>query len=186
MKSNTLLLIVILILIGCRNKSNNKVDNSGRETYDSCVTISSHPQTDSIEEILHYMNEEASGIYKSFKIFSLEQFMTEDFNGDNVIDKAVFVKDNKTSGIIIIDGKTKEKIKLGFNLSFADSIDFNWATYWGILKDPKTVEIYFKDDEMLDSLVVLNNPSIFVMEYEVGGGVITFKDGKYLWIHQSD
>lgn len=62
-------------------------------------------------------------------------------------------------------------------------IDFNWATYWGLLRDPSTFEIYFKNNEMLDSIVILNNPSIFVIEYEVGGGVITFNNGKNIWIH---
>jgi hypothetical protein len=33
---------------------------------------------------------------------------------------------------------------------------------------------------------VLANPSIYVRKAEVGGGVITFKDGKFRWVHQAD
>lgn len=33
---------------------------------------------------------------------------------------------------------------------------------------------------------MLENPSIVVRKEEVGGGLITFKDGRYVWIHQAD
>lgn len=59
--------------------------------------------------------------------------------------------------------------------------------YWGVLQDSSTYEIIITNGEIVgDTLVRLENPSIFVRKKEVGGGLITFKDGKYEWIHQAD
>ena len=65
--------------------------------------------------------------------------------------------------------------------------NFDWIDFWGITDDKETFEIIVKDEEIIsDTITKLANTSIFVRKEEVGGGVITFKDNKFIWIHQSD
>jgi hypothetical protein len=50
-----------------------------------------------------------------------------------------------------------------------------------------TYNIIVKDGDLVGSKkVALAYPSIFLRKEEVGGGVITFKNGKYIWLHQAD
>lgn len=65
--------------------------------------------------------------------------------------------------------------------------DFSWVDFWGTTKDRETYEIVIKDSEIIgDKTTKLDNNSIFVRKEEVGGGVITYKNGKFIWVHQSD
>jgi hypothetical protein len=58
--------------------------------------------------------------------------------------------------------------------------------YWGLVEDKETFETIIKDDEIAgDRKVKLENPSIALGKDEVGGGLITFMKGKYVWIHQT-
>ncbi len=72
--------------------------------------------------------------------------------------------------------------------TFAHLTDFNWIDYWGLMEDKETYETIFSEDgDILGTKeVVLQNPSIFVGIDEGGGGLITFKNGKYEWIYQAD
>ncbi|GAA4081867.1 hypothetical protein GCM10022390_020 [Flavobacterium anseonense] len=80
------------------------------------------------------------------------------------------------------------KTKIGDDESFDEiTNNFNWADYWGVTNDKQTFEILVNESEVIgDTIVKLENKSIFIRKEEVGGGVITFKNGKYIWIHQSD
>jgi len=53
--------------------------------------------------------------------------------------------------------------------------------------DKKTSEATFTEDgDILGSEdVKLQNPSIALGADELGGGLITFLNGKYVWIHQT-
>lgn len=111
-----------------------------------------------------------------------------DFNGDGFLDKAVYKKENETSGIIIIHGKTNDQVKIGFGKQFSHLTEFNWVNYWGLVEDKETSETTFTEDgDVLGSKdVKLQNPSIVLGADEVGGGLITFINRKYVWIHQAD
>ncbi|RIJ47710.1 hypothetical protein D1614_14115 [Maribellus luteus] len=119
--------------------------------------------------------------------FSIDESIIADFNGDGINDTAVFRKENKTSGIIIKHGQTEETVSLGFGKDFAHLTDFNWVDFWGLVKDSTTYEMVFNETDILgDTIISLKNPSIVVRKEEAGGGVITLKNGIYIWIHQSD
>lgn len=119
--------------------------------------------------------------------FSIDESIIADFNGDGINDTAVFRKENKTSGIIIKHGQTEETVSLGFGKGFAHLTDFNWVDFWGLVKDTTTYEMVFNETDIMgDTIISLKNPSIVVRKEEAGGGVITFKNGIYIWIHQSD
>ena len=95
---------------------------------------------------------------------------------------------NQKGGIIIIDGKTLEEFVIGCGTKFYEmGDDFRWVDYWGIIRDIETYEIIVSDGEIVGKQnVQLSYPSIFVRKEEIGGGIITYKNGKYEWVHQSD
>jgi hypothetical protein len=120
-------------------------------------------------------------------MFELTDTIKADFNGDGIIDQAVFRIENETSGIIITYGQTEEKIEIGLGKSFAHLADFNWVDSWGLFKGEETFEIVIEDTEIIgDRKVELSNPALIVRREESGGGLITFREGKYIWIHQAD
>jgi hypothetical protein len=138
-------------------------------------------------EQTEHNNQDLSYEFKDATLFKLTDTIIADFNGDGNTDQAIFKKENETSGIIITHGETNQKIKIGFGESFAHLTEFNWVDYWGLVNDSETYEIVIEDAEIIgDREVKLNNPSIVVRKEEVGGGLITFKDGKYIWVHQAD
>ena len=126
--------------------------------------------------------------FENYVIHNLNETIKEDFNGDGLIDKAVFIQEQNKSGIKITDGKTGETKKIGLGEEFEEmGDDFSWVDYWGVIKDQRTFEIIIIDGEILgEETVILENTSIFIRKEDLGGGIITFRNGKYEWIHQSD
>jgi hypothetical protein len=133
-----------------------------------------------------YRKQSLSGFEKA-TLYNLTDTIVADLNGDGFLDKVFYKKEKETSGLIIKHGKTNEVVRIGFGKSFAHLTEFNWVDYWGLVEDRETNETTFKEDgDVLGSkLVKLQNPSIVLGKDELGGGLITFKNGKYEWIHQT-
>ena len=145
-------------------------------------------QQNSAEEKLNEENRKQSlSGFKKATLYKLTDTITADFNGDGTLDKAFYKKDNGTSGIIIRHGKTNEEVKIGFGKQFEHMREFDWVDYWGLVEDRETSETTFSEDgDVLGSKdVKLQNPSIALGADELGGGLITFLNGKYVWIHQT-
>lgn len=127
--------------------------------------------------------------YEKVKLYNLTDTILADFNGDGFLDKAYFNNISNNSGIIIKSGKTKKTFKIGFNKNFSTwkKFDCHWVEYWGLVEDKVTFETTFdKDGDVLGGKEVkLQNPSIVLGKYESGGGLITFLNGKFVWIHQT-
>jgi hypothetical protein len=133
-----------------------------------------------------YIIEALNSEFNEFRLFNLNDKLKADFNGDGSIDVAKFIKTEK-SGITIVLGNSKDSITLGFGNQFAHMTDFNWVEdYWAIVNDSVTFEIIFENDDMSDTLVRLENPSIGLINEEACSGLITYKNGKFIWIHQTD
>ena len=105
-----------------------------------------------------------------------------------LLKKPFFTSENNKSGIKIIDGRTKGVVKIGLGVEFEEMGDsFDWVDYWGLVTDAKTYEILIKDSEIIgDTIINLENKSIVLRKEEVGGGLVSFLNGKYQWIHQAD
>ncbi len=188
MKKKLVILSTIVLLFSCGQTKKEKTLLSENTVKPDSTLTNSTSEKDSLEKLMKFREESLNSEYKNYKIYNLNEIINEDFNGDGVIDKAEF-KRLKTSGIIITDGRTNKETKLGFGKQFAHMTDFNWVSFWGVLKDTTTFEITFDDktgDILGDTIVKLKNKSIFVEEDEVGGGVITYENDSYKWIHQSD
>ncbi|MEM1328472.1 MAG: hypothetical protein AAGI23_21130 [Bacteroidota bacterium] len=124
--------------------------------------------------------------FEFFEVYSLADTPLADFNGDGHIDQALFMS-SPNSGIIIRHGKTSEEIRLGFGVPFAHLRDFDWVDYWGIVEDEVVDEQVIDEGEVAEvQKTILNSPSIFIRRLEEGGGIITYRDGRYIWIHQAD
>lgn len=185
--------ICISVLISCNTKKEN--EQNEKSTKVETVTKQSEQKIVSQEE---NKNNEFDSIanrtislkneFKSFELNNLNDTIKADLNGDKILDFAFFTNSNDKRELFILDGKSNMKIKIGQDKSFGEMAeDFSWVDFWGTTDDKETLEILISDSEIIgDTKTKLNNKSIFVRKEEVGGGVITFKDNRFIWIHQSD
>jgi hypothetical protein len=188
-------ILTFIILAGCRqSNSEQNLDSASdnlltsKSDKISNENIISNKQKSSEEKLNEedYRKQSLSEFEKA-TLYKLTDTIKADFNGDGISDKVFYKKDNGTSGIIIIHGKTNEVVKIGFGKEFAHMTEFDWVNYWGLVEDKETHEITFSEDgHVIGSKDVnLQNPSIALGADESGGGLITFINGKYVWIHQS-
>lgn len=195
MKGLFLLLTIGALLTSCNNsvasknndtlESNNQKVSYSTKTKDSIISIKVKKSTyKPVEDSL------AAEDFKTFKTYNTADTLKYDFNGDKVVDFCFFSMIETKKTIQIVDGKTKQKIKV---TNDDNDDDFSWVDFWGITNDSKTIEVLFSDNGDIDhgEMTNLFNTSIFVRSYITeeksgGGGVITYKDNKYIWIHQSD
>ena len=180
-------ILTLLVLASCgqpRSEQKIKTD-SDSTTTDKNVKVQQN-STEDIQSEEDYSKQSLSGFEKA-TLYKLTDTISADFNGDGNIDKAFYKKENETSGIIIKHGKTNEEVRIGFGKPFSHMTEFNWVDYWGLVEDRETIETTFtEDDDVLGSKEIkLQNPSIALGADEVGGGLITFINGKYVWIHQT-
>ena len=193
MKKQLIILSTILLLFGCGQMKREKISQTENVVKQDSTFASSTSEKDSHGKLMNSRKKTLNREFKKYKIYRLNETLCEDFNGDGIIDKAEFVKSNGKIGIIITDGKSKKLTKLGFGNRFAHLTDFDWVNYWGVLKDSTTNEVEFDDNsgDILGSMTVqLRNISIFLRQDEnedgSGGGIITYEDRKYKWIHQAE
>jgi hypothetical protein len=176
-------LLILLVLTSCLQSSSKQIsDTISTSNYTKVQEVSTE-EKDSKE----YNRKQLLNDYKKATLYNLIDTITADFNGDGILDKAFYKKEKETSGIIIKHGQTNEVFKIGFGKPFAEMKEFDWVDYWGLVEDKETSETTFSDDgDVLGSKEVkLQNPSIAIGESELGGGLITFINGKYVWIYQT-
>ena len=186
-------LIYISTLISCNTKNENE-QNQNISQKDTLAKknkseIVSQKEDDRNEfDTLTNITSSLKNEFKSFEIKNTKDTIKEDLNGDKISDLAFFTNNNDKRQIFILDGKSKRKIKFEKYTSSGEmEDDFSWVDYWGTTKDKETFEILIIDSEIAgDTIKKLENNSIFVRKEEVGGGVITYMNNKYIWIHQSD
>lgn len=193
MKKQLVILSTIVLLFGCGQRKKEKTFQTDYSVKHNSTLNGSTSDKDSLGNIMNSRKETLNREFKKYKIYRLNETLCEDFNGDGIADKAEFVKSNGKTGIIITDGKSKELTKLGFGNKFAHLTDFDWVNYWGVLIDSSTNEVEFDNNtgDILGSKTVqLKNISIFLRQDEngdgSGGGIITYEDNNYKWIHQTE
>ena len=188
-------IFTFLILTGCGQTNTEQNSSINKDTIAdkiSDTTISDNKQiakqTSTEENQTEEFRKQSLNGFEKATLYKLTDTITADFNGDGFLDKAIYKKENETSGIIIIHGKTNDQVKIGFGKQFSHLTEFNWVNYWGLVEDKETSETTFTEDgDVLGSKdVKLQNSSIVLGADEVGGGLITFINRKYVWIHQAD
>lgn len=182
MKNIVLYLLISFVTYACHtNNASEKPIGNDTIALNKVDTLSKNTKSDNLQ----YYQNSLVGEFKNFKIFNISDTIKADLNGDKVVDFAFFT--NKKN-ISIVDGLSKKAVIVGSDKSFDDiGNDFSWVDFWGTTTDMGTYEIVIEDSEIVgDKKAKLNNHSLFVRKDEVGGGVITFKENKYVWIHQAD
>lgn len=190
-----IMLLLVIKLMSCGQTQTKSDDTSVKENSNKGdTTIFTGADNSSSEkdfvtdnEKYNYVEESLNYQFKNYELIELTDTINEDLNGDGLTEKAIYKTENGKSGIIIIDGKTKKELKIGFGSLFAHLDNFDWVDYWGIVRDTTTFEIIIENGEIIgDKPVRLENPSIVIGEEEYGGGLITYLKGKYQWIHQTE
>ncbi len=190
----TIYILTFIILTGCgqtntENKSNMVLDSTAEQVSDTTILDNNQlaQQTTADENQNEEFRKQSLSGFEKATLFKLTDTITADFNGDGFLDKAIYKKEKETSGILIIHGKTNAEVKIGFGKQFSHMTELNWVDYWGLVEDKETSETTFSEDgDVLGSKdVKLQNPSIVLGADEVGGGLITYLNGKYVWIHQT-
>lgn len=126
--------------------------------------------------------------FKNFKEFKLNDTIKIDIDGDSKTEQIYF--QDKGCKQLIIEKENKTKLTFGCgdykNIDFLDEI--GWVDQWCVVYDTKVWEVLFKDNGDIDrdTIIKLERPSIYIGKKEAGGGIITYKNGKLYWIHQSD
>lgn len=122
-------------------------------------------------------------------------FVTGYFNPDDILDTAILVRHKSTSkdALFIKHGRTDKYFLLlqGKDVG-TDFPDFNWVGQFEVVKKGTKVwhnvidgEIVGEDQVPDNKKIILLTDGIFVhLDEASGGGILYYKNGKYVWIQQ--
>ena len=118
-------------------------------------------------------------------------FFIDDFSGDGITDKAFFVNNKlqNKKGVLFLFGEKDMSYLIGAGSDFySGGDDFKWADKWEVFVDTITYETtFYKNGDVKGSKeIILEHPAIRIREEEGSGGLIYFKDDKFIYIHQGD
>ena len=173
------LIVLLGLLFSCQGNSDLKKKNPKNSIVKSQDTLSKDEEFH-IEALKHE--------FISFKYFKLTNVINEDLNGDGIAETMTFSKGSTKAGLLIQDGKTGDEVKIGMGEALEPiGDDLGWVDFWGITYDKTAGEVIVKDSEIVGGRdISLEHPSIILRKAEEGGGLITYKNGKYIWVHQAD
>ena len=135
---------------------------------------------------------EALGMANLLALNKLEpNYLVLDLNGDGTKDNVLFVEDRTTKkkGLCVLYSGSDQCMLIGAGKRFyAAGDDFRWVDYWEVASPGETWETTFTPDRDVfgEQKVNLANESVRVCADEGGCGVIAFRQGEYLWVHQGD
>jgi len=126
--------------------------------------------------------------FKEFEPYNLNDTIQIDLNGNGIIEKVYFTQTECKQ--LIIDELGSELISIVCEnnkyLKYPDQVD--WVNQWCVVYDKKVWEVLFLENGDIgkDTIVTLDKPGIYICKKESGGGIITYRNGKLYWVHQSD
>lgn len=181
MKTQKLIIFFLLFLVSCKNEKKSILNSNISTPKIVNIVESKWSSYDS------FQMRSLRSSFDSFNYYKLTDTLSVDLNGDKENEIILFIKTNDSSGIKIIDGISKSITRIGLGVDFEDFGDrLDWVDYWGITFDKSASEIVIKNEEVNgDRIIKLSNPAIILGKYEVGGGLIVYKNRKYVWIHQT-
>lgn len=135
-----------------------------------------------IDSMYGFRKLSLSTMFNTTHLFTIKDTIFADFNGDGEADRAYFKVMGKKLALVIAD--KKGEVVVGAHGSFTKvGDDFSWASFWALTTDKALEEHLLKG-------AIRKHPlgpnSLVIQRDEVGGGVVTFKDGQYQWIHMTD
>ncbi|KEZ94454.1 hypothetical protein [Nonlabens ulvanivorans] len=191
MRNYFLLILIFISFSSCKKKSITE-NKSQVEKTDSLMvgefiyTSTGKFYPDSLKtKTADYSNKFDFKDYLEYKMTDTIQI---DLNGNGILESVYF--DNNDCSKILIKEKGQELISFGCGQEEYDGFPnaVGWVNLWCVVKDKKVWEVLFTEDGDIDkdTIVNLERPSIYIGKEEAGGGIISYRNGKLYWIHQSD
>jgi len=194
MKNYFLLILILITISSCKTKENDKTETKVQKSESVIDTEVIEKQVESTE--LEQTEKENSGDwthpeffkFKNYKEYRITDTISIDLNGNGILESVYF--DNKDCSKILIREKDKELISIGCGkedyMGFPNAV--GWVDLWCVVSDKGVWEVLFTDDGDIDKDTIINleRPSIYIGKEEAGGGIITYRNGKLYWVHQSD
>ncbi|ARV08304.1 hypothetical protein BTO05_01100 [Winogradskyella sp. PC-19] len=197
MKNYFFLILISLIFFSCKNKENENTKTEIKEVKPNIETKAVKEKIELTKVEKESLNAEKNTTgnwthpeffeFKKYKEYRITDTISIDLNGNGILERVYF--DKKDCPKLIIEEKGQNPISIGCGKEeykgFPNAI--GWVNLWCVVYDKETFEIIVEDGELIgDKTVNLERPSIYVGKEEAGGGIITYKNGKLYWIHQSD
>jgi len=210
---NKLLLILIFgVFASCNSKSD--LDNSNKTSIipDTIKIIEQiidtiYMEKSDVEDLsndVYYIQERLPEWFLKLNILKGKRFQNDyefdnrlnplyleaDFNGDNIIDIAIPIKQitSQKVGFAIIHGQTEEIFIIGAGTSIKNGLsdDMNYIDIWKVNRE-KINEPGLDENGNIDENgpLLIKNPSLQIEKSEVGGGQIYWNGKEYVYFHQT-
>jgi hypothetical protein len=191
MRNYFLLILIFISFSSCKKKSTTKSETQIEKTDSLMVgefiyTSNGKFYPDSLKtKTTENLNKFDFKDYQEYKLTDTIQI---DLNGNGILESIYF--DNNDCSKILIKEKGQKLISFGCKKEEYDGFPnaVGWVNLWCVVKDKKVWEVLFTEDGDIDkdTIVNLERPSIYIGKEEAGGGIITYRNEKLYWIHQSD
>ncbi len=125
--------------------------------------------------------------FRGSTLASLKDTLSLDLDGDGNADKIFLSSQQRPSGMTILLAANHYPIFIGFGKPFAHLTDLDWVDFWGYTYDSTTTKVLVEKSQVAGSREIkLQHPSIIIRSDDFGGGLISFIDGTFQWVHQAD
>lgn len=179
--AKVLIIIGAFLLFSCPNQDQTS-DNSQIDT-DEIENVGNKNHSSDKQEVNQSGFEGKNGDWLN------PDFLSADFNTDNVEDTAYAVIIGGKKGIRIKHGLKNEEFIIGAGNSFGNGgDDFYWVDFWNLVDDSSTYQTTFSDDGDVfgQEEIDLESTAFYIGNEEMGAATIAWLDGEYVWIHQAD
>lgn len=187
MKNYFFLILTVITISSCRSKQS---DNSDTKLIEEQIELTEKekiaPLKSENKKVDNWMHP-ASFRFKNYTEYRVTDTINIDLNGNGILERVYFNK--KDCLKLIIEEKGKNLISIGCTKEDYNGFpnDIDWVNLWCVVSDKETYEVIVKGGELVDDKIVnLDRPSIYIGKEEAGGGIITYKNGEFYWVHQSD
>ena len=199
MRNYFLLILILITLFNCKNKESYKSEKAVHksESIPEKEIIENQVEPTELEQIKTQKTKKENidnwthpefFEFKNYREYRISDTINIDLNGNGIVESIYF--EDKDCPKLLIKEKGQELISIGCGKEeykgFPNAV--GWVDLWCVVSDKKVWEVLFTGDGDIDkdTIVDLERPSVYIGKEEAGGGIITYRNGKLYWIHQSD
>jgi hypothetical protein len=183
-------ILIFIVFFGCKDKEHDKTATEVQKLKFEIVENPTEPTELQQSEKENIANRTHSEFFKfaDYKEYQLTDTISIDLNGNGINESIYF--DHKDCPKILISESGKELISIGCGREEYKGLPnaVGWVDTWCVVSDKEVWEVLFKEDGDIDKDTIINleRPSIYIGKEEAGGGIITYRNGRLYWVHQSD
>lgn len=181
-------LLGLFLIVACGDRT----QTTNTNTVDTTLKVTDTTKLETSQAVLkQYGFDSTYEFSKTHQPF----LVTGYFNADDILDTAILVRQKSTGkdALFVKHGMTDKSflLKKGKDVG-ADFSDFNWVGQFEVVRRGTKVwdnvidgEIVSEDQVPDSKKMILPTDGIFVrVEEASGGGIIYYKDKKYVWVQQ--